>query len=525
MIVSFSLRRSAHRRARVLLAFIEQDMTKKELFAGALGALAATAIVAGGQIAMAAEPGAVNAHPIAPGAASPTPSFADLVERVAPAVVSVDIEAHAGRQPASLQGGPFGGGDGDDSDDNDVPDAFRKLLPQGKGGQARPAPLRATGSGFFISADGYLVTNNHVVENADKITVRTSDDRTLTAHLVGSDPATDLAVIKVDGHNYPFVSFEERAKPRVGDWVVAVGNPYNLGGTVTAGIVSALNRANVSGSSYVDYMQIDAPINRGNSGGPTFDLQGRVVGVNSAIFSSTGGSIGIGFDIPADVAASVSKQLIANGKVSRGYIGATIQDVTPDIAESLGLPIHQGALVADVVPDGPSAKAGVQSGDLVLKVNGHGVTSSSDLTRQVAMVKAGDPIQIDIRRDGRPQALTIRSGLRPSEEQIALNGDGAGAPKGAPGPAASGALGLMVAPHEGGGLTVQRVSPASDAGQKGVRPGDVIEQVGGKKANSVADVSAAIKAAKDAGHKQVLLLLSHEGRHVYLPVEIEAAAG
>ncbi|HLZ73532.1 Do family serine endopeptidase [Phenylobacterium sp.] len=502
-------------------------MTKKELVSGAVGAAAAVALLAGGHLAVAAatgEPGAVNAHPIAPPAAAAPPSFADLVARVAPAVVSVDIEGHASRQATALsEGGPFGG---DDSDDGDPLGAFRRLFPQGQiPQQARPTPMRATGSGFFISADGYLVTNNHVVENADKITVRTSDDRTLTAHLIGRDPATDLAVIKVEGHNYPFVSFEDRAKPRVGDWVVAVGNPYNLGGTVTAGIVSALNRANVSGSSYVDYMQIDAPINRGNSGGPTFDLQGRVVGVNSAIFSSSGGSIGIGFDIPADVVASVSKQLIANGKVSRGYIGATIQDITPDIAESLGLPVHQGALVADVVPDGPSARAGVRSGDLVLKVNGHAVTSSGDLTRQVAMVKAGDPIQIEIRRDGRPQALTIRSGLRPSEEQLALNDGGDGGPLGERGGSASGGLGLMVAPHEGGGLTVERVSPASDAGQKGVRPGDVIEQVGGKKANSVADVSAAIKAAKEAGHKQVLLLVTHNGRHVYLPVEIEAAQG
>ena len=516
--------------AHINLVCIGHNMTKKELVSGAIGAAVAAVILAGGQMAVAAgETGAVNAHPIAPVATAGPPSFADLVQRVAPAVVSVDIEGHAGRQATALSGedGPFGG---QDNDDNDSSDAFRHLFPQGPPGQglgqgqARQAPLRATGSGFFISADGYLVTNNHVVENADKITVRTSDDRTLTAHLVGRDPATDLAVIKVEGHNYPFVSFEDRAKPRVGDWVVAVGNPYNLGGTVTAGIVSALNRANVSGSSYVDYMQIDAPINRGNSGGPTFDLEGRVVGVNSAIFSSTGGSIGIGFDIPADVVASVSKQLIASGKVSRGYIGATIQDVTPDIAESLGLPIHQGALVADLVPDGPSARAGLRSGDLVLKVDGHPVTSAGDLTRHVALAKAGDEIHLEVRRDGHVQAVALRSGLRPSEDQLALNDESEG-PRAEPGGAAAGGLGLMVAPHEGGGLTVQRVSPASDAGQKGVRPGDVIEQVGGHAANSTADVSAAIKAAREAGRKQVLLLVAHNGRHVYLPVEIAPANG
>jgi len=275
----------------------------------------------------------------------------------------------------------------------------------------------------------------------------------------------------------------------------------------------------------VNYMQIDAPINRGNSGGPSFDLQGRVVGVNSAIFSTSGGSIGIGFDIPADVAASVTKQLIANGKVSRGYIGATIQDVTPEIAESLGLPPHQGALVADLVPDGPSARAGLRSGDLVLKVDGHPVTSAGDLTRQVALARAGDTIRLDVRRDGHMQTLNVRSGLRPSEQQLALNDGGEGGALGENGGSASGGLGLMVAPHEGGGLTVERVSPASDAGQKGLRPGDVIEQVGGHKANSVADVSAAIAAARHAGHKDVLLLVAHNGRHVYLPVEIEAAKG
>src|SRR6185437_14728923 len=233
--------------------------------------------------------------------------------------------------------------------------------------------MHAAGSGFFISPDGYIVTNNHVVDHADKITVHTSDDRTFKAHVVGRDPATDLAVVKVDTANMPFVSFEDRAKPRVGDWVVAVGNPFNLGGTATAGIVSALGRKNVSDSSYVDYMQIDAPINRGNSGGPTFDLYGRVVGVNTAIFSPSGGSVGIGFDIPADVAASVSRQLIDHGKIVRGYIGAQIQDVTADIADSLDLKDRKGALVADVTPDGPADRAGLKAGDVVIDVNGQSV--------------------------------------------------------------------------------------------------------------------------------------------------------
>ena len=498
-------------------------MTKKVLFAVVVGAAAAAAVVAGGQMAVAANAGGpVNAKPIAPLATAAPPSFADLVQRVAPAVVSVDIVGKASRESTSFSGpsqdGPFGPQGG--SDGQDPFGVFRHFFPQ-LPDQLPAGPMRATGSGFFISADGYLVTNNHVVENADKITVRTSDGRTLKAKLVGRDPATDLAVIKVDGHDFPFVSFEDRAKPRVGDWVVAVGNPFNLGGTATAGIVSALRRPNVSGSSYVDYMQIDAPINRGNSGGPSFDLEGRVVGVNSAIFTPSGGSVGIGFDIPADVAASVSKQLIANGKVSRGYIGATVQDVTPDIAESLGLTPHHGALVADIVPDGPSAHAGLRSGDLILKVEGHPVTSAADLTRQVALAQAGSSIHLDIRREGHMQALTVRSGLRPSEQQLALN-DGAGVLGGTGG---SHGLGLMVAPHAGGGLTIERVLPGSDAGDKGLRPGDVIEQVGGHAANSAADVTAAVSAARSAGRKDVLLLVAHNGRHVYLPVEIGTGKG
>jgi serine protease Do len=471
-------------------------------------------------MAFAHDAGAVNARPIAPPGSAAPPSFADLVQRVAPAVVSIDVEGRSRPQSAALSGSdddaiPFGGPEGSDGATPFGP--FGRFFQQGPR-PAAPAPMRATGSGFFISGDGYIVTNNHVVEHADKISVRTSDDRTLKATLVGRDPATDLAVIKVEGSRFPFVSFEDRAKPRVGDWVVAVGNPFNLGGTATAGIVSALNRSNVSGSSYVDYMQIDAPINRGNSGGPSFDLEGRVVGVNSAIFTPSGGSVGIGFDIPADVAASVSKQLIAHGKVSRGFIGATIQDLTPEIAESLGLAAHHGALVADVTPDGPSARAGLRSGDLVLKVDGHTVTSASDLTRQVALASQGSAIRLDIRRDGRDQALTVRSGLRPSEQQLALNdGGAAGAP--------SGGLGLRVAPHSGGGLTVERVMPGSDAGQKGLRPGDVIEQVGGRAANSADDVAHALASARIAGRKDILLLVARGGRHIYLPVEIGTAAG
>jgi Do/DeqQ family serine protease len=277
------------------------------------------------------------------------------------------------------------------------------------------------GSGVVVDGRGYIVTNNHVVENADTITVRTNDDRELKAKLVGRDPATDLAVIKVEGSAFPYVSFEDKAKPRVGDWVIAVGNPFGLGGTATAGIVSALARSNVSGSSYVDYMQIDAPINRGNSGGPSFDLNGRVVGVNSAIFSPSGGSVGIGFDIPADVVQKVSRTLIDHGKVVRGYLGASVQGITPEVAESMGLKAKKGALIAQVTAGGPAARSGLQTGDVVTRIDGHEVESNADLTRQVALVSPGQDMRLTVLREGRTQEITVKSGERPSEEALARN--------------------------------------------------------------------------------------------------------
>jgi serine protease Do len=268
-------------------------------------------------------------------------------------------------------------------------------------------------------------------------------------------------------------------------------------------------------------MQIDAPINRGNSGGPTFDLYGRVVGVNTAIFSPSGGSVGIGFDIPADVVASVSRQLISHGKVTRGYIGATVQDVTPDIADSLGV-AKTGALVADVAPGGPAEAAGVKPGDLVLKVEGHPVTSAADLTRQIGGFHSGDTIRLEIRRDGQTRDIAVRSGLRPSERELAFNDD---APQGADGSGAGGAgmLGLRVTPDaQGRGVRVAGVSGSSDAAQKGLRPGDLIERAGPQQTHSPADLARAVAQARESGHRQVLLLVARGGQHIFVPVEIGA---
>jgi len=483
-------------------------MTRKAFLGAGIGALAVALAAGACWTEATAQPGAVNNRP-APVAAGAPASFADIVERVAPAVVSIEVEGKA-KQSLALQG-------------QDIPEPFRQFF----GVPANPKdlpPMRAAGSGFLISADGYIVTNNHVVEDADKITVRTKDDRELTAHVVGTDPATDIAVVKVEGHGFPYVSFEDRGRPRVGDWVVAVGNPFGLGGTATAGIVSALGRRNVGDSQFVDYMQIDAPINRGNSGGPTFDVEGRVVGVNTAIYSPSGGSVGIGFDIPADVVARVSRELIEHGKVVRGYIGATIQEVTPGIAESLGLKDHKGALVADVTPGGPSDTAGLKAGDLVLAVNGRQVETSADLLRQVALTHPGDEVRLRVRRDGRMQEIVVRAGVRPSEETLAQNGQQG---PGAPGPSLDGSLvlGMQLQPNPGGGVTVRAVKPGSDASDKGIGVGDVILKAGERNVASAADVSAEAAAARKSGRKYLLLLVNHKGRQLFVTVQVTPDAG
>src|SRR5580658_9660702 len=337
-------------------------------------------------------------------------SFADIFERVSPAVVSihvtskVDIQALK-RSIPGFENFPF------------------EIVPKGGAGgdDDRPPPKQeSSGSGFFISQDGYIVTNNHVVEGADDIKVVTKDGTELKATVVGRDEGTDLAVLKVQGSDFPFVNFETTVKPRVGDWVVAVGNPFDLNGTATAGIISAYNR-NI-GENFVDFIQIDAPINKGNSGGPTFDIYGRVIGVNAAIYSPTGGSVGIGFAIPADIAQSVTQQLIAHGKITRGYIGATIESLSDDLASSWGLGGRKGAQVTDVIPGGPAQKAGLAPGDVVVAVNGVPVKSNTEMTREVAKSQAGDVIHLDVFRDGKERTIDVQSGTRPSDAQLAQNG-------------------------------------------------------------------------------------------------------
>jgi serine protease Do len=455
-------------------------------------------------------------------------SFADIFDKVSPAVVSIDVKSKV--DPSTLRGIPglpFNlPGQGEEGEENGGEE----------GGQGGGLPRQASsGSGFFISADGYLVTNNHVIDGADEITVTLKDGRELKAKVVGSDDGTDLAVLKVEGKGFSFVNFENDAKPRVGDWVITVGNPFGLGGTATAGIVSALAR-DINDGPFVDFIQVDAPINRGNSGGPTFDTYGRVIGVNSAIFSPTGGSVGIGFAIPAELADSVTRQLITNGKVTRGYIGATIQNFTPDMGEALGLGAIKAAIVADLTPGGPASKGGLQRDDIVTAVNGNPVTSSTSLTREVAKAPPGGVLKLDVLRDGKKQVVSIQSGVRPSAKQLAelSSPDAPGAaPKGATPPIVPAqrpvVLGMALAPIDAAtksrlnveqGVLVETVRADSDAAEQGVRRGSVIVSVNTRKVATAAEVAAAVDAAKKAGRPTVLMGFAVGGSTQFVPVKI-----
>jgi|CXWL01.1.fsa_nt_gi serine protease Do len=454
---------------------------------------------------------------VAPPAGAPM-SFADLIERVRPAVVSIQVRQRPGQgaEEPSIEGLPPGFED------------FFRGRPQGPGAQA-PTVL---GSGFFISENGTIVTNHHVVEGAEEITVRTSDGEDHRAELVGSDEPTDLAVIRViGGGRFPFVTFDDARHVRVGDWVVAVGNPFGLDGTATAGIVSAMGRRDAGSSAYVDYMQIDAPINRGNSGGPTFDLAGNVIGVNSAIFSPTGGSVGIGFAIPSETASTVTQQLLRNGRVTRGWIGVTIQPLDNDIARSLGLNNSRGALVSNIVADSPAARAGVQQGDVILSFDGHDIADQRDLTQRVGATAVGGSSRIEVLRNGQRRQLTIRLQERPSEQTLAsATPTPQATPDQAPGVAQS-SLGLSVRPvtaadrarlsltANDGGLIVTAVLPTSDLASKGVQQGDVILQAGGRAVRTNDELTAASDAARRAGRPLLLQVQTRNGVRGYVATE------
>ncbi|GBD44838.1 Periplasmic serine endoprotease DegP [bacterium HR40] len=452
-------------------------------------------------------------------------SYADLVEAVVPAVVFVEVQrstpamAEAPEMPPEMRRffrrffGP------------DVPFPEEPPAPPGPRGPGGPR-TEAVGSGFIVSAQGHVVTNAHVARGAERIVVKLQDGRELQAQTVGIDDKTDLAVLKLpDDGPYPYVEFGDSDKVRVGDKVIAVGNPFGLGGTVTAGIVSATRRE-VGVGPYDDFLQIDAPINRGNSGGPTFDLDGNVIGVNTLIFSPSGGNVGIGFAIAANLAKQVVADLIEKGAVERGWLGIVIQPVDEDIARALELPAARGALVNSVQPGSPAEKAGLRPGDVVVALDGQPVNDPRDLARKVAAAGPGHRAQLAVVRDGKEQTFEIELGTMPATTAE-------GKPV-APTPAA-GRLGLAVRPllpedreqlglsPETTGVLVVSVEEDSPAAAKGIRPGDVIAAVDGRDVRAAEDLRKAIDAAIAAGKKVVLLRVVREDQPRFVAVPVERA--
>ncbi len=434
--------------------------------------------------------------------------FADLVAKVKPAVISVRVRLDQGVE----QDGPQA--DDQDNQDNSpfMPGSpfekfFRQFGENGPQGQMhRHRMITGLGSGFFISPDGYAVTNNHVVDHAKSVEVTTEDGTIYSAKVIGTDPKTDLALIKVEGKkDLPYVDFET-ATPRVGDWVVAVGNPYGLGGTVTAGIISAEGRA-ISQNPYDDYIQIDAPINKGNSGGPTFDTSGKVIGVNTAIYSPSGGSVGIGFDIPASTVKMIVAQLKDKGVVTRSWLGVQVQPVTAGIAESLGMKKAQGALVDEAQPDTPAAKAGIQAGDVITAVNGNAIKDSRALAREISAMAPDSSAKVDILRKGEAKTITVTLAKMPDQlkKQAKADEPGDNATRGVP------HLGLSVAPANevagagNNGVVVTAVDPDGPAAEHGMQSGDVILDVGGKGVANINELRQALSQAKTDGKHDVLM--------------------
>ncbi|HKN08477.1 MAG TPA: Do family serine endopeptidase [Pseudomonadota bacterium] len=447
------------------------------------------------------------------------PGFADLVEKVKPAVISVRVKVEGAKMMNFEGETPL-------APNSPMERFFRRFgMPFGdetpnKERAPHHRPMTGQGSGFFITADGYAVTNNHVVDKAQAVEITTDDGKTYSAKVIGTDARTDLALIKVNGRNdFPFVKLADKA-PRIGDWVVAVGNPFGLGGTVTAGIVSARGR-DIGAGPYDDFVQIDAPVNKGNSGGPTFDMDGNVIGVNTAIFSPSGGSVGIAFDIPSETVKSVVAQLKDKGVVSRGWIGVQIQPVTPEIAEGLGMKANEGALVAEPQADSPAAKAGIESGDVITAVNGHAVKDARDLARQIGAMAPGSTAKLGVWRKGEDKSFSLTLGELPKERQAALAGsDSPSRDADIP------TLGLMLAPAAqvagsgSEGVVVTEVNPDGLASEHGFKTGDVILDVGGKKVASATDVRNALVEAKKDGKRSVLMRLKSEEatRFVAIPI-------
>ena len=445
-------------------------------------------------------------------------SFADLIEEVSPSVVSINARITA---PMGMQGGIVPEMEG-------MPPQFREWFERQFPNQPQQREGRSLGSGFFISAEGHIVTNNHVVENATEITVALSDGEEYPAEVIGTDPLTDIALLRLDTDEeieFSFVTLDRDPTIRVGDWVVAVGNPFGLGGTATAGIVSATGRE-LPTNVYNNFLQIDAPINRGNSGGPTFSLDGEVVGVNSQIFSPSGGNVGIGFAIPSNIAANIVDQLLADGRVARGWLGVQIQNVTDDIAEGLGLDEQRGAFVSSIVAGGPADRAGFERMDVITAVNGESVESSADLTRRVGSIGAGTEVTFNVIRENDEIVLRATLGDRPAETDLdTLQQSGVIEPETA-------FFGMQVRPADDEmaaragvesdrGLVVVALQPDSEAAQKGLRTGDVLLEAGGETLTDVDDLQAAIDDAREDGRSAILVLVQNASGQRYVALTLD----
>lgn len=500
------------------------------LFGISRNALIATAIGLGsiGALTWGAQTLEADARPITIEAPAGAPiSFADLIQQVSPAVVSVNVVSEQERSDLSelerfferFRGGPSM--PEDESDEEDAP----------------TRQSRSLGSGFFISGDGFIVTNNHVIEGATEIEVVLEDGREYEAELIGRDAQTDLAVLKVSAsETFSFVEFGSSSAIRRGDWVVALGNPFGLGGTATAGIVSAIGKPGDRGrsSTYTDYLQIDAAINRGNSGGPTFDLNGQVIGVNTAIYSPTGGSVGIGFAISSDDAKRITDALIKTGRVSRGWLGVTIQDLTVDMAEARGIGGAKGAIVSEVTDKSPAEKSGIKRGDIIVEINGRDVTDATSTTRVVGSLLAGSDNDFVVLRNGRRENISVRVGERPDNlEDLFNQTDRPDLDEDLE--SEEGPLGVSLRPLDSATREALDLS-ASDAGmviadldsdspllEAGLRAGMVILDVNGTPLETVEDLSDQIDAAQARGRDKLLLAVRTTQRTAFVTVDISSA--
>jgi serine protease Do len=459
-----------------------------------------------------------SAH-AADAARAPT-GFADIVATVKPAVISVRVKIDGSAKAASMNESE----DGNSSPHQSGPPLDKFFQQFGFPGMPNQMPqgkqvITGEGSGFFISADGYAVTNNHVVDHAKTVQVTADDGAIYKAKVVGTDPKTDVALIKVDtDKTLPYVKFAEH-DARIGDWVVAVGNPFGLGGTVTAGIVSAQGR-DIGSGPYDNYIQIDAPINKGNSGGPAFNMNGNVIGVNTAIYSPSGGSVGIGFDVPADTAKTVVAQLKEHGFVNRAWMGVQIQPISADIADSLGLKKAQGALVDQPQPNSPAAKAGIVAGDVITEINGTPVKDSRELARKIGMMAPDTNIKLTLLHKGEVKTMDLTLGKMPNEQQAKADTGSEASANGLP------HLGLTLAPandiagSSGRGVAVVEVDPNGPAAEHGFKTGDVILDVGGKSVANAADVRNAVTEARTQGKHAILMRVktAEATRFIALPI-------